>query len=258
MEVTVFDLDIGIETLLDVDSDIAGNYLALTNELNVFSNYGHVKLPFAITFPIIRRLEDHRILVIAARTKGPENAHVFNLEGQLLYSFLVGDGVQDVLVHRNKIVVSYFDEGVMGMTGPNNSGVAVFDLDGKLLFGLNDTYKQPYVLDCYCMCKHGTNRVLLYTYTDFILYELNLDTFEVTGTDTPEAFVGASAISSNANQIFFHASYHHKTDFFCWNRTTDTVTMFSHYAPGLVGLPNGYFLSIGEKSFAIIDAKGMG
>lgn len=109
------------------------------------------------------------------------------------------------------------------------------------------------IADCYCICKHGTNRILFYAYTDFKLSELNLDTFKIESFETPKAFSGASAILGTEDKIIFHSSYNDKRSFFSWDRKEKEVIKFGDYSPGLTGIKNGKFLIYGDSGYTIIN-----
>jgi len=103
------------------------------------------------------------------------------------------------------------------------------------------------------LCKHGLNRVLFYAYTDLKVYELNLDTLKVDVYDTPDDFSGTTAISSKADKIILHSSYHDEHSFFLWDRKENRVTKFGSYTSKLKGIKNGNFLAHGDKGYTVVD-----
>jgi hypothetical protein len=245
-------IEVGQRKILNLDADDRGNFIAFVDDKMVITNDHQLKVNIEIKFPIIRRLNNETFLIADSRTKDNPNGHIYSFNGQLIKSFLAGDGIEDILVHRDKIIITYFDEGVLGADGPNNDGAAVFAFSGEQIFGFNSSKVWGHILDCYCICKHGTNRVLLYTYTDFKVFELNLDTLKVEIFDTPDDFSGASAISSTADKIIFHSSYQDKRSFFSWDRKKNLVEKFGDYTPGLTGIANGKFLTYGDKGYTIV------
>jgi hypothetical protein len=246
-------LDIGNDKILDLDADGQGGFIAFTDSKAIFTDDHRVTVDIDIRFPIIRRLNDDIFLVVDSRTDNSSNGHIYDFTGQEINSFLIGDGVEDIVIHSGKIVATYFDEGVLGADGPNNDGVAVFDFKGNQLFGFNSTEVWGHILDCYCICKHGTNRVFFYAYTELKVYELNLDSLKVEVYDTPNDFSGTTAISSKGDKIFLHSSYHDKQSFFMWNRTKNEVEVIGSYTAKLKGMKNGKFLAFGDKGYTIVD-----
>jgi hypothetical protein len=246
-------LDIGNDKILNLDTDEKGNFIAFTDSNTVITNFERLALDKAIKFPIIRRLNSELFLLTDSRTDGATNSFIFDFSGNLKSTFLAGDGIEDVIIQDNKIVITYFDEGVLGSDGPNNDGLAVFNFSGQQIFGFNSSKIWGQILDCYCICRHGTNRVLFYAYTDFNLYELNLETLKIEVFDTPNDFEGTNAVSSKADKIYFHSSYHDKQRFFMWDRNGNAVTKFGNRASNLKGIKNGKFFEVIDKGFTIID-----
>lgn len=96
-----------------------------------------VRLPFTFEYPLIRELDEERFLIVETRQLTTDNGHIFTTTGQRLLSFNAGDGVEDVLIQASRIVISYFDEGVLGGTKPASDGLAVFNFTGQQVFGFN-------------------------------------------------------------------------------------------------------------------------
>jgi len=246
-------IDVGLSKILNLDADDQGNFIAFTDTDSVITNDHNLRIDTQIRFPIIRRLNNETFLIVGSRTNNNVNGSIYNFSGQLIKLFFAGDGIEDIVVHRNKIVITYFDEGVYGSEGPNRDGLAVFNFEGQQEFGVNSSAGDMVISDCYCICKHGTNSVLFYAYTDLKVFELNLDTFKIESFETPKDFSGSSAISSSAGKIIFHSSYHNKRSFFLWKRNKNEVIKFGDYPPGLKGVKNGKFLTYGDNGYTIID-----
>ncbi|MFA7209021.1 MAG: hypothetical protein WC120_01925 [Parcubacteria group bacterium] len=245
-------IDVEEETILDLDADNQGDFIAFTDNKTVITNDYNLKIDLEIRFPIIRRLNKEKFFIADSRTIPTKaNGHILDFKGNLIKSFLAGDGIGDILVHRDKIVIAYFDEGVYGSDGPNHDGLAVFNFQGQQEFGVNSNGGD--ISDCYCICKYGLNKILFYAYTDFKLSELDLDTFKIESFETPNEFSGASAMTSMADKIIFHSSYHDKRSFFPWDRNKKEVIKFGEYSPGLRGIGDGKFLAYGDKGYTIID-----
>ncbi|ACU07064.1 hypothetical protein FIC_00609 [Flavobacteriaceae bacterium 3519-10] len=246
-------IDVGQSKILNLDADDQGNFIAFTDTKTVITNEHNLKIDIEIRFPIIRRLNNETFLIADSRTDNSVNGYIYNFGGQLVKSFLVGDGIENIVVHRDKIVITYFDEGVLGDDGPNNDGLAVFNFSGGQIFGFNSSKIYGNILDCYCICMHGANEILFYAYTDLKVFELNLDTFKVESFETPNDFLGTSAISSTADKIIFHSSYDDKRSFFLWDRNKSEVIKFGDYSPRLTGIKNGKFLIYGDSGYTIVS-----
>ena len=247
-------IEVGQSKILDLDANEKGQFIAYTNDRTIITNDTSLSIEKEFHFPKIRRLDTSTFLIADTRTDKLPNGHIYNFDGQLIKSFLIVDGIQDIIVHNKKIVATYFDEGVFGESGPNNDGLAIFDLLGNQIFGFNSSVEDFSIDDCYCICKHKTNTVLFYAYSDFKLCELNVETFEFTSLDTPDDFSGASAISSTKDKIIFDSSYHEKTSFFSWDKDKNEVVKFGSYSPLLKGIGNGNFLAFGDNGFTIINS----
>jgi hypothetical protein len=246
-------LDVGSDKILDLDADAQGGFIAFVDSKTVITDDNRLTVDIDVRFPIIRRLKNDTFLIVDSRTDSSPNGHIYNFAGQKVNSFLVGDGVEDIVVHHGKIIATYFDEGVLGADGPNNDGVAVFDFEGNQLFGFNSSAVWGHILDCYCICKHGTNRVLFYAYTELKVYELNLDTMKAEVYDTPNDFSGTTAISSKGDKTILHSTYHDKESFFMWDRIKNEVKVIGSYTSKLKGIKNGKFLAFGDKGYTIVD-----
>ena len=243
--------------IVDLDSDHEGHFIALTDNNQVVTHkqgrFGRkLFIKENYRFPCIRAIDEHRFMIVDRRTKGDNNANIYDKQGKIVLSFYAGDAINDILVVNDKIVVTYFDEGVFGDSGPNLEGVAVFDMTGKLIFGVN-SQEECLVDDCYCICRSMSNKVLFCPYTSFTLVELNLDSFEMKMWKTPEILHGASVLSEKDGQIIIFSSYQHRKSFFTWDRDSNKVEVFGEWTQRIRGLTNGAFLSFDEKTYTIIN-----
>jgi hypothetical protein len=246
-------IDVGQSKILNLDADDQGNFIAFTDNKMVITNDFNLKVDINIRFPIIRRLDGETFFIADSRTQKSDNGYIFNFNGKLIKSFLAGDGIEDIIVHRNKIVITYFDEGIYGNNEPSTDGLAVFNFEGQQEFGVNSSAGNMVIDDCYCICKHQINSVLFYAYSALKVFALNLDTFKIECFETPIDFLGASAMSSTADKIIFHSSYQDKRSFFLWDRNKKEVTKFGDYSLGLTGIKNGKFLIYGDSEYTIIN-----
>jgi hypothetical protein len=245
------------EVLVDIDYSTNDFYIGITDSGKIITPYDKFQISHNFSFPIIRQINDESFLIADARkSKGVNNCFVCDLHGNIMEQFSMGDGIEDIEIIKEKIIVTYFDEGVIKGVGgkdPNKEGLAVLDLKGNLLLGYNGKHGGIVILDCYCICKHGTNRVLFLPYTNFPLIELNIDTLEETVYHIPEELKGSNSITSTADSVIFHSPYKDKSGLFKWKIGAQNAERIGEYSAELRGLKNGKFLSIGNKGFTIID-----
>jgi hypothetical protein len=247
-----FLIDIGKANLLDIDTDEFGNYLAITDENEIITDTFRIKIPMELRFPKVRKITNDLFLVISSQREKTDNAWILNTAGEIQLSFFAGICIQDILVFSDKIVFTYFDEGVYGTDGPNNEGLAVFSLQGEMLYGFNST-RTVFIADCYCACKSDKNTVLFYAYGEFQMIALDLDTFKWHQYETPMDFAGASSMVYKNGQVILHGTYNNKENFFLWNIPQHTVTTFGSFTGQIKGLENGKFISFKYNGFEIID-----
>lgn len=253
--VITYELDCGPHQLVDVDADEYGRYIALLDNSVVCTAAWRIRLRFTFEYPLIRELDEERFLIVETRQLTTDNGHIFTTAGQRLLSFNAGDGVEDVLIQASHIVISYFDEGVLGGTKPASDGLAVFDFAGQQVFGFNSS--QPhFILDCYCICRQGKDSILAYTYTDFVLWEICLTNYRVSQIATPADVEGATALTTFQKDIIFYSSYAYKTSFLWWDRRTRVRRLPAPQAP-LRGIGNGKFLTYDLAGFSILDAGAL-
>jgi hypothetical protein len=252
---TTYPLDCSTHQILDLDADEDGKYIALLSNTEVWTNWWQVHLPYSFEHPLIRALDEARFLIVEARQSATPNGHIFATTGHKLGSFEAGDGIEDVLIQAGCIVISYFDEGVLGGKGPGREGLAVFDFTGHQVFGFNSS-QAHFILDCYCMCRKGKDSILAYTYTGFPLWEICLTDFHVSQQATPLAFEGATALTTFKGELIFYSSYANKTSFFWWDRKA-RVRRFFFPETSMRGIGSGKFLTHDATSFTILDAGEM-
>lgn len=157
------------ETTLNYKAVIEGKgYRQVVELKNQKWNYHYIQL-----------IDENNILLACARAKLYKdgkfdlNAKVFDLGGNLVREFLLGDGIQDIFVtNKNKIWTSYFDEGVIGNFGWNTPigrfGLRSWNSDGKECF-LYPNYGLHFIVDCYALNVAAEEEVWFYFYTEFEL-----------------------------------------------------------------------------------------
>lgn len=246
------------------DIDSHGNWLAVREEasgLRLAGAWGEVALQVKRPYALVRWLGDMALIVHARiRKAGEVNAWIVDpKDGRMLSGFSVGDGVEDVVVLRDFIVVSYFDEGVLGGIGPAREGVAVFDRQGAYLWGYHGAIRDSVgLVSCYAMCPTGPNAVALCGYMGFELVELNVGQQSQVVRATPPKLHGCSAITFLKETAFFRGPYPRKGE---GEHVRDEVYAFKatgHYdrfgylpGPTARGLVNGRMLTIGEHGVRV-------
>ncbi len=247
-----YTINIGQSKLLNLDTDEFGNYIAISKSKEIITASYKLTISRKFRFPIIRWLIHGRFLIADARCDKSNNAVIYDKDGRELKSFYAGDGIEDILILQDKIIFTYFDEGVFGNDGPNNEGLTVFNFDGKQLFGFNSA-SDGLIADCYSMCKFDSHKILFYTYTDFPVIELNIDTFKWKVHQTSTEYAGANSMVCKYGQVIFHGTYSDKKSFFLWDIWQKKVKKIGVYSARLRGIENGKFLSVGKNGFTIID-----
>lgn len=252
-----YPLDCGNHRIIDLDADEHGNYLALLDNGELWTNHGPLPLDRRLPTAHVRRVGGRRFLVVRDAgypSQGP-NAFLFTAAGEQLADFYVGSHVQDVLVHVGRLVVSHYDQAA-GAPPPTGDGLGVFDFSGRQLFGYNSrSTGGGWMMQCYAMCPHVADRILFYDWPDFTLLELSLTDFQARQWPAPADFRGSGALTSTRDNVIFWGSYEDNASFYWWNRQSK-VTRFGHVtitAP-IRGLGNGKFLTYDDHSFTIIDA----
>lgn len=257
---TSVDRSFGIAADFDVgvNGDWVGLFRRGNGSLHVESSLGfHFSVPMTTMFPCIRSIGDNRILVVDSRTRGDTpNGHIFSDAGEVLASFSVGDGVEDVVVLETGFAVTYFDEGVFGGRAPSSEGVAFFGFDGHFSWGYSSGIGSGAVdiADCYCACRVGRNQLAFCPYTGFPLVELNLRTRVQKVDSLPEEMHGASALSKRRQHTLLYGPYSRKHGLFRWTPGEPPFAVGNHSGP-LRGLDGGRFLSKGEHGFTIVEAE---
>ena len=213
---TIHPINCGQLQIRSLDADEDGNFIALLNNGEVWTNHWQLPLHREFRFPIVRQLDNARFLIVESRRGATDNGHVFDITGRRLLAFDAGDAIEDVLVQAGKIVISYFDEGI-GKDKPSSDGLAVFDFEGQQLFGFNTSGQPHLIMDCYCMCKLDKDSILFYPYTDFPLLELRLTDYQIIHQEAPDDFCGSHALTTTRGNVIFCGSYE-DTCFFWWNR----------------------------------------
>jgi hypothetical protein len=248
-----------------IDLNDAGAWLAVVETqdgLRLRTTETDVNLSLNLGYAMVRWLGDKALVVFSRILEiGNVNAWVVDVhDGSILNCFSVGDGVQDVVVLEDFIVVSYFDEGVYSDNPISNEGISVFDLNGTFQWGYQTDVADPVMIDdCYAVCKIGQNRVTFCAYADFVLVELDLVTRQQIIFSVPKQLEGAAAITALPHVTLFHGPYdanfdHRKerTQVYAFDRASGAVMEAGHVLGKWVrGLSGGRMLAVTDAGLSV-------
>lgn len=101
-----------------------------------------------------------------------KNACIVNRQGEILRAFCLGDGIEDCIVTKDeRIITSYFDEGVFSDAPFGTSGLVVWDSQGGRIWE-NEKY---WIMDCYAMNVDEQENLWFYYDTDFDLVRTDFE-----------------------------------------------------------------------------------
>lgn len=256
MEILTTELQLDGKNLKGFDFKAKEEYIGITKTNEIISPHSNFELQLNIKNPLLRLVEEGLFLLISPRTRqGVSNGFIYDLEGNLKTKLYLGDGIEDVIIIRDKIIVSYFDEGILGDRGPNNNGLSIFNLRGELEFGFNEKHGNIAIMDCYCMSKIDNQRIIFSAYTNFNLVELNINSYKETNYEIPLLLKGSVSMTSYKNKLYFYSPYKDKEGIYEWELGTssETVIKLGNYKGHLRGLENGRFLTFMNKSYTLIE-----
>lgn len=107
-----------------------------------------------------------------------QNARVYGPDGQLKRTFVLGDGIQQVLVGGDDTIwVGYFDEGVFGNYGWNAplgaSGLVQWSAGGERLYEFSPPGGVDFMADCYALNSDASGAAWCCYYTDFSVVRID-------------------------------------------------------------------------------------
>ncbi|MCR6660864.1 MAG: hypothetical protein NVV72_16535 [Asticcacaulis sp.] len=248
------------------DLDDNGNWIAIIESdegLRLLTDHVNFPMPVDLPYAMVRWIGDNALVVISRIVEvGEINAWVIDPKGgEILNAFSVGDGVKDVLVLKNFIAVSYFDEGIFGSPqGLSIEGLCILSHDGAYLWGYTSSVSNAVDIgDCYAMCPLGPNRLAFCAYSHFEWVELDLESHTQKVVPTPQQLHGSGAITCRGDTAFFVGPYPDNQDFskprdevFAFNRVTGTVSKApSISGKALRGMSDGRLLSMCDEGLLI-------
>lgn len=289
MEKTIHTLPITQTSIFDISFDQQGNWAATTldeagaqwlklpggkidpdtiNEQNrlakISKRYLETEsfctlLPEKVAFPLIACLKDEFFVVNSRTDEKFENAFIYDRHGKLAHQFYVGDGVEDVVVVGDKIVITYFDEGVFGDFPLAYNGVNIFDRNGKHLYGYHDqTKSKRQIYDCYAAVGIDSTAIAFHAYDDsvggFSTVILNVDTYEETAFEPPKELDGCGAISIKDRIVYLFSPYKDNKGIYSFNLDSKQHERIGECEERqLKGLPGGRFVGVEDKNYAMIS-----
>jgi hypothetical protein len=261
--------------VIDIDGDEHGRYVALLGDAVrvysqalrrdiiqgyenlqiLFSSGGIVPAPVPLLSPLIRMLEDGAI--VTNKNGGGTTILRPNAEAGFLR---IGDCIENLLVVGPRLVVAYFDEGVLGGLSPADEGVAVFEQDGSMIFGYHSVfgYDEAQIYDAYATCGLDDWRIAICSYGKNPSFPLILLDFEKSSRQiypTPEPLHGSSALTLEADDVIFWSPYKDKTGIYRWRIGNENYDRIGEHEGSLRGLTGGRFLSKRPDGYSIYDAK---
>jgi hypothetical protein len=184
----------------------------------------------------IQPLPDNELLLVCCRSyyRGvndfDKNGRVYSCSGQLVRTFLLGDGIQRVQTTLSGTIwTSFFDEGVFGNYGWSSpvgaSGLVAWDNQGRKLYDFQPTNGLDSICDCYAMNVESESSTWLYYYTEFPLVHLR-DQRVDSHWSTPLG--GSSAFAVADGLALFSDGYNRRSDYHLFElgrkRTMTAVT----------------------------------
>ncbi len=214
-----------------------------------------VGLPREVRFPIVAAIDERTALLVDSRTDDRENAWIVAESGDVNRSFFAGDAIESILASERSLVITYFDESAASSTGIEGQGLAVFDVEGNFNFGYRDCFgaEADDIVDCYCVCWSGTERVDFLPYTDFPFITFDLAERSQQKSATPSGLHGSHALSRIGSTVYFHSPYHDKAGIYKWTIATQTAERVGVHTGPLKSYKGGQFLAVGKWGFTIVD-----
>lgn len=263
-------------TLIDIDVTHSDSWVGITGYLEneytrqpkiPFGSHIHFgdksyNLPRELRNPLVRSINEDAALVLGASKqydeKDDKNAWIVNSYGELKVDFSTASAVENVVITKDFIVVTYFDQ-----TACYGEGIEVYDFAGKLLFGYEELFAKESVAvsDCYAAAFVKENQIIFCPYTEFplVLFDIETKTQEV--WETPAAVHGFHAITKLADKIYFHRTYKLELEgydfgIYEWQIGSKEVQKVGEYLNYYVrGLANGRFIAQTDLGYTIISLQ---
>lgn len=249
--------------LIAIDGDHHGNWVGAAGrgaDQVILFNGTAIPLPLSCPFAMIRRIDSDTALLVNGRitVEGEINAWVVRSDGSVPAAFSVGDGVQDILVSENQIVVTYFDEGVHGSPGPNNEGVALFTTTGQFEWGYHTRFAHGIlrIIDCYCATWITDDVFAIVPDDEFPFITIDLRSMQQKECPVPVRVHGSSALTVKEDLVYFHDPYNDKGSVFRWRIGSKHVEKIGEHSGLLRGMRGGMFFEERAAGYTIVIPEG--
>lgn len=248
--------------LADLDITQSGSWVGVTDfsdaNQSVYFENNQIKLPEKVRFPIIRSIDEETVLIVNSRGRNQNNAWIITSSGEVKANFPADDAIEDVVITKDFIVVTQFDEAAIG-----GDGVCVYDFEGKRLFNYHEVFGKESVdiCDCYAAALVKENQIIFCPYTEFplVLFDIEAKTQQV--WETPDIIQGFHAITKFEDKIYFHRVYKLELEgydfgIYEWQIGSEKAERIGEYSNYFVrGLPEGRFLARTDSGYAIISLQ---
>lgn len=262
--------------LIDIDITQSNSWVGITGYLEneyvrspKFPIGSHIhfgdksySLPKELRHPLVRSINEETALVLGASKQYDENdkknVWIINSAGEVKNSFCTDSAVENVVITKDFIVVTYFDEAAC-----YGDGIEVYDFEGKLLFGYEEVFGKESVeiFDCYAAAFVEENQIIFCPYTEFPLVLFNIESKTQQVWETPEVVRGFHAITKLSEKIYFHRTYSldlegYDFGIYEWQIGSKEAQKKGEYQSYFVrGLPNGRFLAPTDSGYTIISLQ---
>lgn len=140
------------------------------------------------------------------------NGRIYSLDGKLLNSIVLGDGIQDIQCTPSGLIwTSYFDEGVFGNYGWDNPlgapGLVCWDHSGNVRHAFEPPDGLDPICDCYALNVASERDVWCSYYTDFPIVHLQGGRAV---RSWPSPIPGSSAFAVGGSHLLMRGGYEHK------------------------------------------------
>jgi hypothetical protein len=257
MDERVVSVEQDFGTALDFDVLGDGTWVGLfqrSEGIFVLSSQGtEFAVRASVSFPIVRFVDSEHVVVVSQRAvRDAGQSFIARLDGTSQVSLSAGDGVADVVVLRDLIAVTYFDEGVFSGIAPSEQGIAFFDFQGQLFAGYRSLFGSDAVdiVDCYAACRVDHHTIGFSAYLGFDLAWAAPRDLKHRAEPLPETLHGAAAVTFQRDRVYLFSPYVAKGSLV--ECTPGGAREIGRHPGPLRGLEYGRFLSNGEHGFTVI------